>query len=133
MKNRQVPRVVPAMVNVRGLPYVIPHSMSRTSEESGEQTPRLPEGLLLLRIAAAVPPLPAHLRLVPLALFALMVPSYLLRGYFAPASGNPVSGATSRSASSTAGCTTLFGSAMLPYKGCWSKTSMLIVKRKGVK
>ena len=78
------------MVNVRQLPYVIPHSMSRTSEESDEQTPHLPEGLLLLRIAAAVPPLPAHLRQVPLALFALMVPSYLLRGYFAPAFGNPV-------------------------------------------
>ncbi len=29
---------------------------------------------------------------MPLALFALMVPSYLLRGYFAPAFGNPVYG-----------------------------------------
>ena len=34
----------------------------------------------------------ARLRVVPLALFALMVPSYLLRGYFAPAFGNPVTG-----------------------------------------
>jgi hypothetical protein len=38
--------------------------------------------------AAAVRPL----RVVPLALFALMVPSYLLRGYFAPAFGIPVYG-----------------------------------------
>ena len=34
----------------------------------------------------------ARLRVVSLALFALMVPSYLLRGYFAPAFGNPVTG-----------------------------------------
>jgi hypothetical protein len=39
-----------------------------------------------------MPPLPARIRVVPLALFALMVPSYLLRGYFAPAYGNPVTG-----------------------------------------
>jgi len=37
-------------------------------------------------------PLPARLRVVPFALFALMVPSYLLRAYFAPAFGNPVTG-----------------------------------------
>jgi hypothetical protein len=42
-----------------------------------------------LGIAAARQPLPARLRVVPLALFALMVASYLLRGYFAPAFGNP--------------------------------------------
>ncbi len=38
MKNRQDSRVVPAMVNVRGLPYVIPDSMPPTGEESDEQT-----------------------------------------------------------------------------------------------
>ena len=41
-------------------------------------------------IAAARQRLPGRLRVLPLALFALMVPSYLLRGYFAPAFGNPV-------------------------------------------
>ncbi len=53
---------------------------------------RLPEGLLLLVIGAARQPLPPRLRVVPLALFALMVLSYLLRGYFAPAFGSPVTG-----------------------------------------
>jgi hypothetical protein len=38
MKNRQDSGVVPAMVNVRQLPYVIPHSMPPTGEESDEQT-----------------------------------------------------------------------------------------------
>jgi hypothetical protein len=48
-------------------------------------------GLLLLGIAAARQPLPARLRVLPLALFALMVPSYLLRYYdFGTVFGNPV-------------------------------------------
>lgn len=48
-------------------------------------------GLLLLGIAAARQPLPARLRILPLALFALMVPSYLLRYYdFGTVFGNPV-------------------------------------------
>ena len=48
-------------------------------------------GLLLLGIAAAWQPLPARLRILPLALFALMVPSYLLRDYdFGTVFGNPV-------------------------------------------
>ncbi len=38
MKNRQDRRVVPARVNVRGLPYVIPDSMPPTGEESDEQS-----------------------------------------------------------------------------------------------
>src|SRR5215217_4358927 len=38
MKNRQDSGVVPAMVNVRGLPYVIPYSMPPTGEVSDEQT-----------------------------------------------------------------------------------------------
>jgi hypothetical protein len=37
-KNRYDRRVVPAMVNVRGLPYVIWDSMPPTGEESDEQT-----------------------------------------------------------------------------------------------
>jgi len=37
-------------------------------------------------------PLPASPRVVPSALFALMVPSYLLGGCLAPAFGNPVTG-----------------------------------------
>jgi hypothetical protein len=45
-----------------------------------------------LGIAATRQPLPARLRVVPLALFALMVPSYVLRGYFAPDIGNPITG-----------------------------------------
>jgi hypothetical protein len=36
---------------------------------------------LLLGIAAARQPLPARVCVVPLALFELIVPSYLLRGY----------------------------------------------------
>jgi hypothetical protein len=48
-------------------------------------------GLLLLGIAAARQRLPARLRILPLALFALMVPSYLLRDYdFNTVFGNPV-------------------------------------------
>jgi hypothetical protein len=48
-------------------------------------------GLLLLGIAAARQPLPTRLRILPLALFALMVPSYLLRDYdFNTVIGNPV-------------------------------------------
>jgi hypothetical protein len=48
-------------------------------------------GLLLLGIAAALQPLPARLRVLPLALFALVVPSYLLRDYaFRTVFGNPV-------------------------------------------
>jgi hypothetical protein len=48
-------------------------------------------GLLLLGIAAARQPLPARLRILPLALFTLMVPSYLLRDYdFNTVFGNPV-------------------------------------------
>jgi hypothetical protein len=35
-------------------------------------------------------PLPARLRILPLALFALIVPSYVLRGYFETVFGNPV-------------------------------------------
>ena len=38
MKNLEDRRVVPAMVNVRGLPYVIPYSMPPAGEESDEQT-----------------------------------------------------------------------------------------------
>jgi hypothetical protein len=38
LKHRQDRRVVPAMVNVQRLPYVIPHSMPPTGEESDEQT-----------------------------------------------------------------------------------------------
>jgi hypothetical protein len=48
-------------------------------------------GLLLLGIAAARQRLPARLRILPLALFALMVPCYLLRDYdFGTVFGNPV-------------------------------------------
>ena len=48
-------------------------------------------GLLLLGIAAARQPMPASLRILPLALFALMMPSYLLRYYdFNTVIGNPV-------------------------------------------
>jgi hypothetical protein len=48
-------------------------------------------GFLLLGIAAARQRLPARLRILPLALFALMVPSYLLRDYdFNTVFGNPV-------------------------------------------
>jgi predicted AlkP superfamily phosphohydrolase/phosphomutase len=38
MKNRQDRCVVSAMVNVRGIPYVISDSMPPTSEQSDEQT-----------------------------------------------------------------------------------------------
>ena len=38
MKKRYDRRVVPAMVNVRGLPYVILYNLPPTSEESDEQT-----------------------------------------------------------------------------------------------
>jgi hypothetical protein len=48
-------------------------------------------GLLLLGMAAARQPLPARLRVLPLVLFALTVPSYLLRDYdFGTVIGNPV-------------------------------------------
>jgi hypothetical protein len=91
---------------------------------------------LLLGIAAARQPLPTRVCVVPLALFELIVPSYLLRGYIAPAFGNPVTGvameepdrmlselaATSRLASSTAGWCTPFGSATLPHKAYGSST-----------
>jgi len=46
-------------------------------------------GLLLLGIAAALQPLPRRLRVLPLALFALILPSYELGGYFEMV-GNPV-------------------------------------------
>jgi len=46
-------------------------------------------GLLLLGIAAALQPLPRRLRVLPLALFALMVPSYLQGGYLETV-GSPV-------------------------------------------
>jgi hypothetical protein len=46
-------------------------------------------GLLLLGIAAARQPLPIRLRVVPLALFALIVPSYLLGSHFETV-GTPV-------------------------------------------
>jgi hypothetical protein len=49
-------------------------------------------GLLLLGIAAARQPLPIRLRALPLMLFALMVPSYLLGSHFETV-GNPVMGA----------------------------------------
>jgi hypothetical protein len=49
-------------------------------------------GLLLLGIAAARQPLPIRLRVLPLALFALIVPSYLLGSHFETV-GNPVTGA----------------------------------------
>ena len=91
---------------------------------------------MLLGIAAARQPLPTRVCVVPLALFELIVPSYLLRGYIAPAFGNPVTGveveepdrmlselaATSRLASSTAGWCTPFGSATLPHKAYGSST-----------
>jgi hypothetical protein len=38
MMNRQDRRAVPALLNVRGLPYVLPHSMPPIGEESDEQT-----------------------------------------------------------------------------------------------
>jgi len=46
-------------------------------------------GLLLLGIAAASQPLPRRLRVLPLALFALIVPSYLQGGYLETV-GSPV-------------------------------------------
>jgi hypothetical protein len=46
-------------------------------------------GFLLLGIAAFRRPLPVRLRLLPLALFAIMVPSYLLGHYFAFATAGP--------------------------------------------
>jgi len=49
-------------------------------------------GLLLLGIAAARQPLPIRLRVLPLALFALILPSYLLGSHFETV-GNPVTGA----------------------------------------
>jgi len=64
-------------------------------------------GLLLLGIAAARQPLPARLRILPLALFALVVPSYLLRDHdFGTVFGNPV----------IAGIVTVFGQC-LPFAG----------------
>jgi hypothetical protein len=64
-------------------------------------------GLLLLGIAAARQPLPTRLRILPLALFALMVPSYLLRYYdFNTVIGNPV----------IAGIVMVFGQS-LPFVG----------------
>jgi hypothetical protein len=64
-------------------------------------------GLLLLGIAAARQPLPSSLRILPLALFALMVPSYLLRDYdFNTVIGNPV----------IAGIVMVFGQS-LPFVG----------------
>jgi hypothetical protein len=48
-------------------------------------------GLLLLGIAAARQPLPIRLRVLPLALFALILPSYLLGSHFETV-GNPVTG-----------------------------------------
>ena len=86
-----------------------------------------------------MPPLPARLRVVPLALFALMVPSYLLRGYFAPAFGNPITWVAvegpDRILSELAAkghlgvslehgrlCTTHFGRATLPHKAYGSST-----------
>jgi hypothetical protein len=78
------------MVNVRGIPYVTLDRLTPTGKESDEQTRayrRTPAVGDSGDTAAT-----ARLRVVPLALFALMVPSYLLRGYFAPAFGNPVTG-----------------------------------------
>jgi hypothetical protein len=49
-------------------------------------------GLLLLGIAAARQPLPIRLRVVPLTLFALILPSYLLGSHFETV-GDPVTGA----------------------------------------
>jgi hypothetical protein len=49
-------------------------------------------GLLLLGITAARRPLQGRLRVLPLVLFALMVPSYLLGSHFETV-GNPVTGA----------------------------------------
>jgi hypothetical protein len=46
-------------------------------------------GFLLLGIAAFRQPLPARLRLLPLALFAFIVPSYLLGHYFTFAAAGP--------------------------------------------
>ena len=50
-------------------------------------------GLLLVGIATARQPLPGRLRVLPLALFALIVPSYLLGRYSETAVGNPVASA----------------------------------------
>jgi hypothetical protein len=92
-----------------------------------------------LGIAAARQPLLTLLRVVPLALLALMVPSYLLRAYFAPAFGNPAYGGIAveeaeRMLSELAvrghlevslehgGIPYAFGSATLPHKGCGSST-----------
>ena len=90
MKSRYDRRVVPAMVNVRGLPYVVPDSMSPNGEESDEQTRayRKTPAVGDSGDTAAT----ARLRVVPLALFALMVPSYLLRGYFVADFGNQLRG-----------------------------------------
>jgi hypothetical protein len=49
-------------------------------------------GLLLLGIAAARQPLPIRLRIMPLALFALILPSYSLGSHFETV-GNPITGA----------------------------------------
>jgi hypothetical protein len=48
-------------------------------------------GLLLLGVAVARQPLPIRLRILPLALFALILPSYLLGRHFETV-GNPVTG-----------------------------------------
>lgn len=91
-------------------------------------------------IAAARQPLPARLRVVPSALFALMVPISLLRGYSAAAFRNPVYGVIAveeadRMPSELAVRGHLevslehgrlhyaLGSATLPHKECWSPTS----------
>ena len=64
-------------------------------------------GLLLLGISAARQRLPARLRILPLALFALTVPCYLLRDYdFGTVFGNPV----------IAGIVMVFGQS-LPFVG----------------
>ena len=89
-KNRYDRRVVPTMVNVRGIPYVTLDRLTPTGKESDEQTRayrRTPAVGDSGDTAAT-----ARLRVVPLARTALMVPSYLLMGYFAPAFGNPVTG-----------------------------------------
>ena len=64
------------MVNVRGIPYVTLDRLTPTGKESDEQTRayrRTPAVGDSGDTAAT-----ARLRVVPLALFALMVPSYLL-------------------------------------------------------
>jgi hypothetical protein len=133
--KRQDRRVVPSVVNVRRLPYVVLDSMCHQPANRVMSRPALTRRTPAVGDCGGTA---AASRLLPLALFALMVPSYLLKGYSAPAFGTRLRGlrwkraigcspswrsvTTSGSGSSPAGCTSLIGSATFPHKGYWSPT-----------